>query len=933
HEPDKKPSAFPAQSLSSERIQVLPVFEEDEYHPRAQALASLSKAQGAYTIFLDEGDHFPDTFLEGLLSQAKSSGASVVMPAQTAQCLPKSTEYFAINNAKSAALYNAQKIPTLFPTELHALLLSTEALMEAMCEISKTGKKEGSRSADSRLNAADDAAALHTFRSQENINTAVEQEKRILLYLLWKNPEFIFAGQHRIEYVLPRECDQQYDVRGLTEEWYYAPFEQFLLPLLQKEMEAKGVVPFLLQHLALYMINIRLLANMDNRNRHVIEPDGVPAYTELLSRVLAYVSTVSILDTTVHTSASSAEIKLMEIRMKKRDCSWYPELECTPDTVRFTCDHMRLAMLPKVPIRIQLIDYQNGYLEIDGSCLDFFRQKDVQIYARFGSETCYPVYNHRYSLTKYFGVSFYRMHTFHISIPVDAPQDGSPLPQKFSGSTEPAKKSLHDASSPADNAVDHSPSGERLLNFYFRPNGQGEYRMELSFPSHTSRFAGGLTYGYWRFGKYLAFHNEKGIHVLPSSPLLVLRKEVLLWKQIFKKKTGIRYIPLKMANFALRPWFSRQRIWLFMDKIYKGGDSSEYIYKYAAAQKDGIRKYYLLDPTSADYARMKKEGYRPLRRGSIWHRLIFLNANMVIASNSTVFAFNSYSTDTSQYIRGDVHSDTACVQHGMSVQKIAVAQQRLRDNTKLYFCASKYEIENLSRPAYDYKGYDALKLTGVPRYDGLKDRAQKILLISPTWRMNSALPPTKGESVARAYNPHFKETSYNHVYNSLINDPTLLAAARQYGYRIQYVLHPIISPQAEDFTKNEDVEIIPSIGDMSYEKLFCEAALMVTDFSGVQFDFAYMRKPVVYLHHHDIPQHYDEGSFYYDTMGFGEICHTNEELIQVLCEYMKNDCKMPDEYRRRADDFFEYSDNDNCARIYPIMLEHEMSRPSHPSRA
>ena len=224
-------------------------------------------------------------------------------------------------------------------------------------------------------------------------------------------------------------------------------------------------------------------------------------------------------------------------------------------------------------------------------------------------------------------------------------------------------------------------------------------------------------------------------------------------------------------------------------------------------------------------------------------------------------------------------------------------------------------------------GYDALKLTGVPRYDGLKNRAQKILVISPTWRMQSALPPTGGtESVSRTYNPNFKETSYYKVYNSLINDPRLLGEARKYGYRIQYVLHPIVSPQKDDFVQNDLVEIIPSIGEMSYEKIFCEGALMVTDFSGVQFDFAYMRKPVIYLHHHDIPQHYEEGAFFYDTMGFGEICHTNDELIDVLCRYMKNDCQMPDLYRSRADDFFAFSDHHNCERIYPVMLEHEKKR-------
>ena len=296
---------------------------------------------------------------------------------------------------------------------------------------------------------------------------------------------------------------------------------------------------------------------------------------------------------------------------------------------------------------------------------------------------------------------------------------------------------------------------------------------------------------------------------------------------------------------------------------------------------------------------------------------------MMIVSNSTVFAFNDQGMKMSAYIRDLAKFHVACVQHGMSVQKIAIAQKRLRDNTRLYFCASKYEIENLSHPVYDYVGYDALKLTGVPRYDGLINNDQKIILISPTWRMQSAMLVTKNEGVARDYNPNFKNTSYFKVYNSLINDKRLIDAAKKYGYRINYVLHPIVSPQADDFDKNDYVDIIPATGDMSYEKIFCESSLMVTDFSGVQFDFAYMRKPLVYLHHNDIPQHYEEGTFHYDTMAFGEICHDNDELVDVLCEYMANGCRMKDEYRRRADDFFEYDDHDNCRRIYEEMIKYQ----------
>ena len=111
--------------------------------------------------------------------------------------------------------------------------------------------------------------------------------------------------------------------------------------------------------------------------------------------------------------------------------------------------------------------------------------------------------------------------------------------------------------------------------------------------------------------------------------------------------------------------------------------------------------------------------------------------------------------------------------------------------------------------------------------------------------------------------------------------------------------------------------------NMSYEDMFCESSLMVTDFSGIQFDFAYMRKPLVYLHHKDIPQHYEEGTFHYDTMAFGEICHDNDELIHTLIEYMQNDCKMKPEYVKRADDFFYYRDHNNCERIYKEMIDYQ----------
>ena len=515
---------------------------------------------------------------------------------------------------------------------------------------------------------------------------------------------------------------------------------------------------------------------------------------------------------------------------------------------------------------------------------------DDKVYMVFNGKK-YPLnYNGRYSLTKVFGVSVYKGHSFHIDLPMDNIKE---------------------------------------CELYCQADVQNEtVKINFSYESHFSRMSGTFVNSYWCFGKeqrYMAVKCDEGMKIRTVTKKDQKKQEHKLSKEMFlsfKKRAWI-FLAVRKVYFMMRPIMKRKPIWMYLDKIYKGGDSSEYLYRYSCAQKDGMKHYYLIDKHATDYKRLKKDGYKPLVRGSIKHRLVFLMADMMVISNSTVFAFNNYGLPNSSYVRDLVDFHVCCVQHGMSVQKIAVAQNRLRDNTRLYFCASKYELENLSKPIYDYEGYDALKLTGVPRYDGLKNDDKKQIMISPTWRMQAAVPVRTSEGEQRDYNPLFKESTYFQVFNALINDKRLIEAAKQYGYRIKYVLHPIVSAQVDDFDKNDYVDIIPAVGDMSYETMFRESSLMVTDFSGIQFDFAYMRKPLVYLHHKDIPQHYEEGTFFYDTMAFGEIAHDNDELIDLLCEYMKNGCKMKEEYVRRADDFFYYNDHNNCKRIYDTMIEYQ----------
>ena len=102
--------------------------------------------------------------------------------------------------------------------------------------------------------------------------------------------------------------------------------------------------------------------------------------------------------------------------------------------------------------------------------------------------------------------------------------------------------------------------------------------------------------------------------------------------------------------------------------------------------------------------------------------------------------------------------------------------------------------------------------------------------------------------------------------------------------------------------------------DVVYRDMFAQNKLLVTDFSSVAFDFAYLRKPVLYVHFDT--NHYQEGYFDYERDGFGEVVYNLEDTVNKMIEYMTNECKLKEEYRVRIDNFFAFNDRNNCQRVY-----------------
>lgn len=722
-------------------------------------------------------------------------------------------------------------------------------------------------------------------KALENIqfpNILLKDQEILLLYYLLKQTH---------SYIQLYSSDIQNHIEDYSEylssEWYIEFLKYGLKHIVTfyQKSSLSPALPVFLQLFLLYSLKKRFILNINNNNKHAIE-GRTDEFFNLVYEMLQYID-----GPVLNMSFSNEKFKLTKTLLftfSAFKCKNNMPIVLTKEQNQILAkqNDIILEHVSSIKANIEVIDFVNGQYIIDGFIDQFMGLDGWKLFAKLNDRILNVEETYRYAHVKFFGVSIYKRYTFRIYIPEIL--------------IKTARKSQL--------RIILSVYGDELI-------------LPLKTTRYTSRVCSAIPYSYWKSGDNVLFFSDKSRclnFIANFSVCAQLKREFHMLVHMFKGKTRSRSMLLfRILYWITHPLFTNKRIWITYEKLYKGGDCGEYLYKYMKQQKGGITAAYVINKDSNDYVRLRKEGYSPLKYGSLKHRLYYVHAEVVFTTHGGVHSFNSFTDRSIMYIQDRLKADVACIQHGLTVQQLAFNSNRLFNNMKRYYCASKYEIENLSKPIYGYEDKTILKLTGIPRYDGLVNQDKKQILITPTWRNYIAMP-AGAKNQEKPYFPGFKDTDYFKIYDQLLSDPRIVETAQMTGYKLIYLLHPVISAQIEDFPKHDPIHIIQA-STVDYEKILTESSLMVTDYSGIQFDFAYMRKPVIYYHHPQLPPHYKEGGFFYETMGFGEICRSNEEIVKTLCHYMENRCQISDFYKERENAFFAYNDHNSCKRIYEDM--------------
>lgn len=386
---------------------------------------------------------------------------------------------------------------------------------------------------------------------------------------------------------------------------------------------------------------------------------------------------------------------------------------------------------------------------------------------------------------------------------------------------------------------------------------------------------------------------------------------------------GIRLRDPVIARIARRPKAREKyrKAWLLMDRDSSAQDNAEHLYRYLRHDQPEINAWFVLSRDSTDWDRLSNEGFRLIEYGSSEHFVALLNCEQLVSSQIDHYVVAPFS----RHKLPRPNWRYTFLQHG--VTKDDLSRWINPKPIDLFITVTPDEQELI---AGDHTPYTLTSLetvmTGFPRHDRLLELSQhqppdaaRTLLVMPTWRRELL-----GERVAggndRELIADFWNTDYARAWRGFLESERLRELCERAGWRLAFVPHP----NMQDYLASSPLPSYVTVyrfRDIDVQEVLVSAAALVTDYSSLAFEAAYIKRPVVYYHFdHDTffsgAHAYRRGEWDYERSGFGPVTHTLEDAIDAVAALVDRG-GMPDpEYAARIEKTFPLQDGKCSERTF-----------------
>lgn len=532
----------------------------------------------------------------------------------------------------------------------------------------------------------------------------------------------------------------------------------------------------------------------------------------------------------------------------------------------------------KFPFKIYNLCVEDNFLKID-SYIDYAYNNDFELYAKVNKN-------------KYikFDKSYHKQTTFDL-----LSNDGDYYITYFN------KK------------IDISTVNE--IEFYIKLNGK-KYKIYPVYEKYSK--LNDLSNSYFKSGKYLLTRSQNKIYIKNNGKTFL--QSIKYSFELLKKKEILALGMLTLYHLT-KP-FIKSNKWILADRFDVARDNAEYLFRYIAENTNKKNVYFAVKKNSDDLKRLKEYG-KVLKFNSLKYYLIYMNSEMVASSYTDPYIHRPFGRKEI-YLNGFLKRKFVFLQHGILTEDMSNKYGSSQKDISLFVSSSKDEYNSLLKN--DYMLDDSVvKLTGLPRFDYLNDESKEsnIIALMPTWR-SGLVSEIRPRSQYRFYNPNFIKTEYYKFFNQLINDKRLQAVLKKKGYKILFCLHPSFSSQLKDFKSNEYVKVDCFV---DYSNIINKSKCLITDYSSVAFDFAYLKKPVLYSQFdkgslYDVHRIYrNESKYNYEKEGFGDVVYDYESTVNKIIDMINSNFENKECYIKRIDKYFEYIDKNNCKRVYNNIKE------------